>query len=146
MNHNGESPLSDALLVHACVAPDPPPLLERLTGDATTITLAWQAPIDDGGCPITGYQLKRDSGLGIGDTITTEVDAGAINSRPALREHQVVLSTSETGLPIRFQLTAINAEGSAVSEIFRFILAALPSKPPSLVSVAYAEGLFKTLN
>lgn len=73
--------------MHACVAPDPPPLLERLTGDATTITLAWQAPQEDGGCPITGYQLMRDSGLGIGDAIATEVDAGAINGRPALREH-----------------------------------------------------------
>ena len=38
VNHNGESALSDALLVHACVAPDAPPQLERLTGDATTIT------------------------------------------------------------------------------------------------------------
>lgn len=102
INHNGESELSDALLVHACVSPDPPPLLQRLTGDATSITLGWLAPPDDGGCPITGYQLMRDSGLGIGDSITTEVDPVAINSRPMLREHRVVLSSSETGLPVRF--------------------------------------------
>ena len=47
---------------------------------------------------------------------------------------------------MRFQLVALNAEGSSVSEIFRFTLAALPSKPAGLVSVAYAEGLFQTLN
>jgi hypothetical protein len=102
INYNGESELSEALTAYACVAPDASPLLERVSGDATSILLSWLAPPDDGGCPITGYQLMRDSGLGIDDSITTEVDASAVNGRPALREHDVVLSASETGLPMRF--------------------------------------------
>lgn len=44
----------------------------------------------------------RDSGAGLGDSITVEVDAAGINNRPALREHAVQLTSSETGLPIRF--------------------------------------------
>lgn len=102
INFNGESELSDELTAHACVAPDPPALLQRVTGDATSITLSWTAPPDDGGCPLTGYQLFRDSGLGIGDSISTEVDASDVNNRPALTEHKVDLTSSETGLPVRF--------------------------------------------
>jgi hypothetical protein len=60
----------------------------------------------------------RDSGQGIDDSITIEVDAGDVNGRPALTEHAVVLSASETGLPVRFQLISLNDEGSATSAIF----------------------------
>jgi len=145
VNFNGLSPQSASLSVHACVAPDPPPSIRRVTGDRTSITLAWEAPPDDGGCPITGYQLMRDSGGGLGDPIAVEVDAAAINNRPTLREHSVQLTSAETGLPIRFQLVAHNAEGSATSAIFEFLLAGAPDKPPGLVSKRYAEPPYLVL-
>ena len=65
LNFNGESILSDALLVRACAAPSKVTSLQRVSGDETKITLRWLEPEDDGGCPITGYQLFRNSGGGI---------------------------------------------------------------------------------
>jgi hypothetical protein len=41
-----------------------------------TITLGWSAPTDNGGCPLLGYKLFRDSGSG--GAISTEVDAGIV--------------------------------------------------------------------
>jgi hypothetical protein len=79
----------------------------------------------------------RDAGAGLDDSITVEVDAADINSRPALREHVVQLTSSETGLPIRFKLLVHNVEGSATSAIFSFILAAAPDKPSGLVTKRY---------
>jgi hypothetical protein len=75
INYNGPSEASDALSVHSCVAPSAPGALTRVTGDATTITLAWTSPEDDGGCPLLNYQLMRDSGAGLNDPIAIEVDA-----------------------------------------------------------------------
>ena len=48
INYNGPSAASDALSVHACVAPSAPGAPTRVTGDDTSITLAWTAPADDG--------------------------------------------------------------------------------------------------
>ena len=81
----------------------------------------------------------RDAGAGLDDSITVEVDAADINGRPALREHRVQLTSSETGLPIRFQLIGHNVEGSATSAIYSFILAGPPDKPTGLVTKRYGE-------
>ena len=131
---------SELLSVHACVAPGPATGLRRVTGDSTSITLAWEAPADDGGCPLTGYQLMRDGGGGISDPIATEVDAAAINSRPALTQHLVTLSSAETGKPLRFQLITHNAEASTASAVSQFIIAGLPGKPPALVTYRHLEA------
>lgn len=145
INFNGPSALSNALSVHACVLPGPASAPERIAGDRTSISLAWQAPTDDGGCGVEGYQLMRDQGLGLNDPITVEVAAADINGRPTLTEHQVVLTASETGKPIRFQLITHNAEGSSESAIIQHIIAAPPSKPAGLVTSRYAETPYLTL-
>lgn len=142
MNFNGDSEPSDAISVYSCMAPGAPSAPQRNipgVGDATSITLTWEAPADNGGCLVTGYRLMRDSGLGASDTITTEVDAASVNNRPTLVEHLVTLTSSETGLAIRFQVIAVNAEGSTISPISQFVLAGVPNKPSALVTVKYAE-------
>lgn len=102
VNFNGDSEPSDAISVYSCMAPGAPTAPARKIGDATTITLTWEAPEDNGGCLVTGYRLMRDSGLGATDTITTEVDALSVNDRPTLVEHLVTLTSAETGKAIRF--------------------------------------------
>jgi hypothetical protein len=41
LNFNGASAASPLLSVHACVAPGPPSAVQRVTGDRTSISLAW---------------------------------------------------------------------------------------------------------
>jgi titin len=87
VNFNGNSQESDPLSVHACVAPSAPPAPERVTGTSTSITLSWTPPTDNGGCLLTGFKLFRNSGAGLNDPITTEVDPSSVGSRPALNEY-----------------------------------------------------------
>jgi hypothetical protein len=88
----------------------------------------------------------RDSGLGVSDPIGIEVDPADINDRPALTEHTVVLTPAETGLPIRFQLVAHNLESSSASPVSRFTIAAIPNKPPGIVSFRYSEKPYLNSN
>lgn len=62
VNFNGESALSNALVVYSCIAPSQPSLPVRTGGTSTLINLQWTPPTDDGGCPLTGYKLMRNSG------------------------------------------------------------------------------------
>lgn len=72
----------------------------RVTGTQTSITLKWQIPADNGGCPITSFSLFRDDGSA--GSITTEVDPQNINHKPALTEYTV--GNLETGKQFRFQI------------------------------------------
>lgn len=53
----------------------------RTTSTATTITVSWQAPLNNGGCPITGYAVYMDDGTGLG----TFNEVNAITD-PAVRD------------------------------------------------------------
>jgi len=146
VNYNGPSEASDPLSVHACVAPSAPGAPTRVTGDKTSITLTWATPSNDGGCPITGYQLMRDSGGGLTDPVAIEVDAASIAGRPALIEHKVQFTTSDTGKPFRYQLIAHNAESSSWSALARHVLAGPPDKPSGSLAFQYAETPYLTIN
>jgi len=146
VNFNGLSEASDLLTVHACVRPSAPSAPKRVEGTSTSITLSWTAPADDGGCTLTGYKLMRDTGQGLTDPIAVEVDPLAINDRPTLTQHQVDLSSDETGLQVRFRVIAINLEETSASAIASFTIAGLPNKPPGLVTFRYAETPYLNLN
>lgn len=63
-------------------APAAPQDLQAAGGDAQ-VQLSWQAPADDGGAPVTGYTLYRDSGSGyapIGSVATTTYTDTAVSN------------------------------------------------------------------
>lgn len=62
-NFNGEGLASSSALHYTCVKPIDlaAPLLVSTTSESMTVE--WNEPSDNGGCPITGYQLFRDNGL-----------------------------------------------------------------------------------
>ena len=82
VNFNGNSEYSDPLEVYACNYPSQPSPPVRIDGTKVSITLGWEQPKDDGGCPITGFRLFRDDG--VGGTISTEVDPALINDIPTI--------------------------------------------------------------
>lgn len=67
--------------------------------------IEWQAPKEDGGCPIYSYSLYQDDGAG-GDLV--EVDASEINNLPALRSHLRIFTTDDSSKTFRFYVTATN--------------------------------------
>jgi large repetitive protein len=81
LNFNGESPYSAVLEASACESPSPPGRPTWVTSSLTTITLAWERSVDDGGCPVLEYRLFRDAGDGSGLT-DVEVQAGDLRGDP----------------------------------------------------------------
>ena len=73
--------------MYACVAPSSPLPPLRVSGTLTSITLNWTAPLDTGGCPITGYKLYRNTGNL--DPISIEVDPDSIRDDPTITEYEL---------------------------------------------------------
>jgi hypothetical protein len=73
LNYNGAGPASAVFEANACQPPSGQGAPFRLATSVTTITVGWLAPLDDGGCPITGFALYRDAADGA--TPTTEVNS-----------------------------------------------------------------------
>ena len=59
---NGVGPESDVAMMYACTVPQN--LSYPLRGETATdsMTLEWEPPSSDGGCPVTSYALFRDDG------------------------------------------------------------------------------------
>ena len=76
-NFNGFGPLSNIATFYACVPPSQfnPPTFVSTT--STSMTIHWEEPLNNGGCPITGYAVFREVGA-----VWTEVNA---NNDPLVR-------------------------------------------------------------
>ncbi len=82
------------------------------TADASSITVAWQAPVGDGGAAITGY-VVRGFANGSGTATTSQtVGAGARSATfpSGAGAGQVALSTD-----YRFTVTAVNTVGESIA-------------------------------
>ena len=113
--------------------------------DTTTasITIGWNAPFDDGGCPVTGYAIFRDEADQT--TPATEVNVAtdpAVRGIPTLRSLIVTnLPTNSEGQYVRFAVRAYNREGWVDSTTTVAILfAAVPSPPPTPPQLVDSES------
>ena len=116
---NGEGSLSSSGTLSSCVVPSgvqPPRLFAQ---SSTSVTLRWEHPDDDGGCPVSGYKIYRDDGADGAITTPVTFEAGGAptqdTAEPYLFEHLVELGSAFSGLSVRFTLEAINSEGSTLS-------------------------------
>jgi hypothetical protein len=93
----------------------------------------WNAPKDDGGCPITGYAVFRNDGEGGLPTIEVNTDQDSnIRDKPTLRS--VTVSNFPEGSlssTFMYQVEAFNAVLSTKSASVSFKHAAVPSMPQS---------------
>lgn len=116
-NYNGQGPLSDELAVYACVAPSKMQMPQRVSSTDTSLVLSWMAPSDDGGCPILGYAVFINDGLG--GPITTEVNSAIdtnVRDLPSLRQLEITnFPADSAGLVFAFQVQAFNIELSSIS-------------------------------
>jgi len=68
---------------------------ERITSTATTMTLRWKAPEQDGGCTITGYAVYRNDVQG--GTSWTEVNTPMDSN---VRDKPTLLNMIVTSFPV----------------------------------------------
>lgn len=91
LDFNSVSEPSDETIAVVCVTPGHIESPKFVAATEDTISLSWQKPFDDGGCPILGYELyiSEDSG-----STWTIVDEETIENKPYLVEHTVTSLTN----------------------------------------------------
>jgi fibronectin type 3 domain-containing protein len=132
VNSVGTGPQSNEVSATPEASPPPPvdppgaPVLSSATGGDSQVTLAWSAPPDDGGAPITNYEVRRGTSPGsealvatVGDVLTY-TDPGLSN-----------------GVTYYYVVAAVNSEGAgAASNELSAVPKAPPSAPRSLTAKA----------
>jgi hypothetical protein len=83
--------------------PDAPTSLVAMAIDDSSIGLAWDAPGDDGGSAIVGYQITAESPIGAGFSVVV-ADTGDTDTT-------AVISGLSAGTEYNFRVHAINAIG-----------------------------------
>lgn len=101
------------------------------------MTIAWKAPRNNGGCPLTGYTVKRDDG----SSQVTNIDVSSPNI-PTQSQATAVLNIADHGKTFKYQVTAINKASYTVisnSDCFPFIVKpGTPSAPTIAASTDHS--------
>ena len=150
VNFNGESDLSDVLYFNACVAPSGVMPPERIDSTTSSITIGWAEPVENGGCPITGYAVFRDEGDQTDPQVEVNLDDDpGVRNIPTLRQLEVTnLPSGKEGEYIRFKLRAFNREGWTDSgTVSSILMSAVPSSPswPSTI-VEFGNSTYLKFN
>lgn len=132
-NFNGWGPESQVALFYACVRPSVPAIPILTATSASTMTLEWKTPSNDGGCPITSYALFRDDGATGNPTKEINVDNDvSVRDKPTLRTlivNNFDNPSQSLGKEFAFQVSAFNREGETRGSIARYIFSKTPEKP-----------------
>jgi len=100
----------------------------KISTFTNSITIGWEEPASNGGCPLTGYAVYRDDGLG-GDVTTevNEVDDPLITGNPTLRQATITDFPADfEGVVFRFKVRAYNREDYVDSPFVRILNAGPP--------------------
>lgn len=126
----GKSIPSSITTIYSCTAPSGLDRPVKGSVTQTTVQLFWNAPVDDGGCLITGYSILRDDGNN-GNFV--EVHAATVNGKPNLKTFVVTdLPASPVGKTVKFKIVAHNmATYSVTSFSTPVVIAAPPTSPAS---------------
>jgi titin len=124
VNGAGDSPPSppSPTLIPATV-PTPPTALTAAPGDGA-VQLSWQAPVDDGGRPVTGYIVVPSTGSTVGNPVIFPSSSATTEPIDGL----------DNGTAYTFQVVAINQMGdSALSAPSAAVTpATVPSAPTGI--------------
>jgi hypothetical protein len=94
--------------------------------NSTSISIAWNAPTNDGGCPITGYKVYVDDGAG---GPFTEYDAADVENKPFLSTVDIDMSSQTVGLTYLIKVGALNVVNEVQSDTIPVTLASVPIAP-----------------
>jgi hypothetical protein len=152
LNFNGVGQASSTAQFSVCVVPAGlfPPKLVMVTKDESdadpsnheiSMTLQWEAPDTDGGCPVLSYHIFMAEDDGSSPLV--EVDAADVNDKPTLRSHTLVFPIADAGKTYKVRLEVSNeiapsTIGKAAALETTFVLAAVPSQPSGVPTIDYS--------
>jgi hypothetical protein len=128
LNVNGPGPISNAEDVTLCTIPGDISPPQVIASTKISLTLEWEPPLNDGGCPITSYELTKDDGSGPAAAIDTIVDPLEFVGG-SYTQHTVDFLSGETSSSFKFQIAAYNKIGKTISAAVTYVLAAVPDAP-----------------
>jgi hypothetical protein len=103
------------------------PAATKVSTSKTSITIEWTEP-QDNGCPVTGFEIFRDTGNN--DALTVSVDLEIVQHKPSLRQYQITNGLTNLGSTYRFKIRAFNHAGYSDSESFlSVVLSDEPDQP-----------------
>ncbi len=110
---NGISSDSAELSVYACTAPSQFTTTTVSHISSISVMVAWDSSgLQEGGCPITGYGVFRDDG--VGSAIDVEMNSLEVNNKPHLRSALVnEFGASLIGRRLNLLVRAYNVIGYA---------------------------------
>ena len=110
-------------------APTSPTSVAGQATSATTGTITWQPPADDGGSPVTGYYVARDGGTAGQNPWSTTVGATARSQG---------FANLRSGATYNFSVAAINASGTGPALTVKVTMppAGVPGVPNSVAGEA----------
>ena len=102
-NFNGKGSLSSNAIYKACTAPSGQATPKVTYVDATTISLSWLPPTNNGSCPIKSYTVYFDDGSS-GPFVASAVSD--LQNKPYLTSYTFTFLASQTGLTFRYMISA----------------------------------------
>lgn len=127
-----ESPQSVGIL--AAIAPTAPINLLRVASNDSLLTFSWSPPVDNGGIPVTDYQVMWD----YGNSGTSYVTIATTTSGLLQYTKSSDLIRGET---YNFKVMAVNAVGISVpSSALALIAAQEPLTPNAPIKVSASEN------
>jgi len=148
MNFNGQSLTTSSIFdFNACLVPSSFAAPSYIGSTASSITLGWQKPTDDGGCPLIGFAVFSDNALGGAPTFeVNSANDQAVRNQPTLRRLVVTsFPAGSAGSSFVFKVTAFNREGSTDSAYASYLLAGVPTTPTLSPTLVQAETNITTI-
>ena len=150
VNSAGSSATSLEVGIYACINPSGMDAPVAGTITQTSVEIFWKAPLDNGGCAITGYELYVTN---LARSAYNEVHSLAVHDNPSLRTFVITeLPVGVVGNKMNIQVKTKNKAGLfGQSDILEVTVAGVPSKPiaaptedtsvttKSVIGVTYTE-------
>lgn len=109
INEAGEGDYSGVLDIVAGTVPSQPLNVAKVNSTVDQITISWQAPIDNGGSPITDYQIYWDNGLGSSMSLVASTVGGPVLVWTTVGT--ISATAIQNGVYYRFSVVSVNAIG-----------------------------------
>jgi len=126
INSVGNSVASESALVTPATVPDPPGSITALRQNQGA-DVAWDAPLDNGGDPITSYRLQVRHGNELPTTFITSESPYSIRGL-------------ENGITYSVTVSAINSVGDSVASESALVTPATVPDPPTSLNATAADG------